>query len=140
MAGVAAGGERGTAGVRVRIHVKPGASRQRVGGSHDGALVVAVSARAVDGAATEAALTAVAEAFGLRRRQVRLVSGQTSREKVVELDLPAEPLARSAKPLARSAEPLDRPAESAVPAAGRRRHAAGTALAVQDRLTELLGS
>jgi len=71
--------------VRVEIRVRPGASRTRVGGSRDGRLVVAVSARAVDGAATEAALAAVAEAFGVRRRAVTLVRGVTSRDKVVEI-------------------------------------------------------
>jgi len=72
--------------VRVAIRVKPGASRTRVGGAYGDALVVAVSARAVDGAATEAALAAVADAFGVRRRHVDLVTGATSRDKVVELD------------------------------------------------------
>jgi len=72
--------------VRVEIRVRPGASRTRVGGSRDGRLVVAVSARAVDGAATEAALAAVAEAFGVRRRAVTLVRGATSRDKVVEIN------------------------------------------------------
>lgn len=60
-----------------------------MGGSYgegpDAPLVVAVTARAVDGAATEAALRAVAEALGLRRSEVRLVSGATSREKLLEL-------------------------------------------------------
>jgi hypothetical protein len=70
---------------RVPIRVKPGASRARVGGAHGDRLVVAVSARAVDGKATEAALVAVADAFGARRRDVRLVSGVTSRDKVVEI-------------------------------------------------------
>lgn len=73
--------------VRVRLRVRPGSSRAAVGGDHDGALVVRVSARAVDGAATEAALAGLAEALGLRRRQVRLVSGATSRDKVVEVDV-----------------------------------------------------
>lgn len=49
-------------------------------------LVVSVTARAVDGKATEAALRAVAEAFGVRRRDVSLVTGATSRDKVVEID------------------------------------------------------
>lgn len=74
--------------MRVDIRVKPGASRTKVGGAHAGRLVVAVGARAVDGAATEAALAAVADAFGLRRRHVALVTGLTSRDKTVELDLP----------------------------------------------------
>lgn len=65
--------------------MKPGSSRTRVGGSFGDALVVAVSAPAVDGRATEAALRAVAEAFRVRRADVSLVSGATSRTKVIEL-------------------------------------------------------
>jgi uncharacterized protein (TIGR00251 family) len=71
--------------VRVTIRVRPGAGRTAVGGSHDGALVVRVAARAVDGKATEAALAAVADAFGVRRRDVVLVTGATSRTKLVDI-------------------------------------------------------
>ena len=56
-----------------------------VGGSHDGALVIKVVARAIDGQATEAALRALAKALGVRRRDVLLVTGATSRTKVVDL-------------------------------------------------------
>jgi len=73
------------AAVRVSIRVRPGARRTVVGGEHDGALVVRVAARAVDGRATGAALTAVAEAFGVRRSAVTLVAGATARSKVVDV-------------------------------------------------------
>lgn len=66
--------------------MKPGSARPGVGGEHDGALIVRVSARAVDGRATEAALAAVAESFGIRRSTVRLVSGASSRTKVIDVD------------------------------------------------------
>lgn len=57
-----------------------------MGGRYDvDTLVVAVSARAVDGRATEAALRAVAEAFGLAMRELTLVSGATSRTKIVDI-------------------------------------------------------
>jgi uncharacterized protein (TIGR00251 family) len=60
-----------------------------VGGRYDGplgeAVVVAVTAPAVDGRATEAALRAVAKAFGVRPRQVALVSGERSRDKLLEV-------------------------------------------------------
>jgi uncharacterized protein len=72
--------------MRITIRVKPGSARPSVGGEHDGALVVRVSTRAVDGRATEAALTAVADSFGVRRSAVRLVSGASSRTKIVDID------------------------------------------------------
>ena len=75
-------------GPRVAVRVRPGASRTRVGGRHGADLVVAVTSRAVDGAATEAALLALAVAFGVRRRQLRLVVGARSRSKVVAIDDP----------------------------------------------------
>jgi len=71
--------------VRIAIRVVPGSSRASVGGSRGEALVVRVSERAVDGKATEAALRAVAEAFGVPRRDVALMHGATSRDKVVDV-------------------------------------------------------
>jgi uncharacterized protein len=71
--------------MKVSLRVRPGASRPLVGGSHDGALVVKVSERAVDGRATEAALRALARALEIPRRDVRLVTGATSRTKIVEV-------------------------------------------------------
>jgi uncharacterized protein YggU (UPF0235/DUF167 family) len=49
---------------------------------------VAVRERAVDGKATEAALKALAVALGVPGRAVRLISGATSRDKLVEVDGP----------------------------------------------------
>jgi uncharacterized protein len=57
-----------------------------VGGEHDGALVVRVSARAVGGQATVAALAAVADAFAVRPPAVTLVAGAASRRKIVDVD------------------------------------------------------
>ena len=71
--------------MRITIRVRPGSARPAVGGEHAGALIVRVSARAVDGKATEAALAAVADAFGVRRDDVSLVAGTSSRTKVVEV-------------------------------------------------------
>ena len=66
--------------------MKPGAGRTRVGGRYgDAALVVAVQVPAVDGRATAAALEALAKALGCPSRDVTLVSGTTSRTKVVEV-------------------------------------------------------
>jgi uncharacterized protein len=83
--------------VRLTVRVRPGASRTRVGGHYgegsDARLVVAVSARAVDGAATAAVLDAVAAELGLRPRQVTLVHGRTSRDKTIQITDPPRDLA-----------------------------------------------
>ena len=71
--------------MRIAVRVRPGSARPGVGGEHDGALVVRVSARAVDGQATAAALAAVAAAFGVRRRAVTLIAGASSRTKMVDV-------------------------------------------------------
>lgn len=69
------------------MRVRPGASRTRVGGrwGDEEVLGVSVAARAVDGAATAAVRAAVAEAFGVRGRDVTLVAGERSRTKVLEV-------------------------------------------------------
>lgn len=75
--------------MRITVRVKPGASRTRVGGAYgdpgDAVLVVAVTARAVEGAATAAVTAALADAFAVRRADVRLVSGATARTKIFDL-------------------------------------------------------
>jgi uncharacterized protein YggU (UPF0235/DUF167 family) len=71
--------------VRITIRVRPGSAHPGIGGEQAGALVVRVSARAVDGKATEAALAAVAGAFGVRRGDVTLVSGASSRTKIIDI-------------------------------------------------------
>jgi len=72
--------------VRITLRVQPRSHRTAVGGGRDGALVVRVTAPAVDGRATEAALASVADALGVARRQVSLLAGATSRVKVVEVE------------------------------------------------------
>ena len=75
--------KRAATSLTVVIRVSPASSRVVVGGRRGDALVVRVTQPAVDGRATEAALAAVAAALGVRRGDVRLVRGATSRDKVV---------------------------------------------------------
>ena len=68
-----------------------------MGGSYGdaGALVVAVTERAVDGKATAAVLRAVAAALGVPRSAVTLLTGAVSRDKILLVrDPPADLAAR----------------------------------------------
>ncbi len=67
------------------IHAMPGARRTEVAGLHGEALKVRVAARAVDGKANDALLAFIAERLGVARRDVRLASGEKSREKRLEV-------------------------------------------------------
>ena len=71
--------------MRFAIHVRPGARRDHVGGLHGVALLVAVRARAVDGAANAAVVAVLGAALGVRRGDVEIVSGHRGRDKVVEV-------------------------------------------------------
>ncbi|MGN6795973.1 MAG: DUF167 domain-containing protein [Streptosporangiaceae bacterium] len=85
-------------GALVTIRVHPGASRAKVAGlrpnsGQDPVLGIWVHQRAVDGRATEAALAAAADALGVRRASVRLVSGARARVKVIAVEDPPADLA-----------------------------------------------
>ena len=72
--------------MRFSVRVQPRSSRTGVEGLHGDALKVRVNAPPVDGAANEAVVEALAEALGVPRRAVRIVAGESSRTKVVEVD------------------------------------------------------
>ena len=75
--------------MRIRVRVKPGSSRNRVGGRYPGQhgdeLVVSVTARAVDGQANAAVVARLAAALDCPRRDIQIVSGTTGRSKVIEI-------------------------------------------------------
>lgn len=77
--------QHGTA-VRVTVRVQPRAARSRVEGMHGEAWRVRVQAPPVDGAANQAVCDLLAEALHLPKRNLRVVSGASSRTKVIEID------------------------------------------------------
>lgn len=79
-------------GVELSVVVQPRASRTRVVGEHGGLLKVQLAAPPVDGEANACLVEFVAKHFKVPRRQVSLVSGDTSRRKrliVQGIGLPA---------------------------------------------------
>jgi uncharacterized protein len=73
-------------GVRFGVRVQPRASRSEVVGVHGDALKVRLLSPPVDGAANEALVDLLAASFAVRRGNVRIIAGHSSRSKIVEIE------------------------------------------------------
>ncbi len=71
--------------VVLHVHVQPAAGRSAVVGRHGTALKVRVAAVPEGGRANEATAELLAQTFGVKRAQVELVSGPSSRAKQFKL-------------------------------------------------------
>ena len=70
---------------RLRLRVSPGARSNAIVGRHGEGWKVRVTAAPDDGKANEAVLRLLAERVGVPRVNLKLVSGPSSRDKIVEL-------------------------------------------------------
>ncbi|HHV48101.1 MAG TPA: YggU family protein [Rhodocyclaceae bacterium] len=73
-------------GATLSLHVQPGAKKSECAGLHGEALKIRLAAPPVDGKANEALLRFLAQRLAIPRQQISLKSGQTSRQKVVEIE------------------------------------------------------
>lgn len=71
--------------MRVRVQVKPQRRANSVQSTVDG-LLVELRATAEDGKANAALVCVLADHFNLKKSQVRIISGHTSRIKMVEIE------------------------------------------------------
>ena len=76
--------QRGSA-LRIRVRVKPRASRSRILQVRDGVLVVALAAPPVDGEANSELIVALAHALGCGKSAIEIVTGTASRSKLVAI-------------------------------------------------------
>jgi uncharacterized protein (TIGR00251 family) len=72
--------------VRFAVRLTPRAAADRVDGVVDGVLRVRVGAPAVEGAANTALLRLLSDELGVARRDVRIVAGAQSRQKLVVVE------------------------------------------------------
>ena len=74
---------RTSAGIVFTVRVLPRSSHPGIAGLQEGALKVRIAAPPVDGKANEACLQLIAEVLGIKKGQVTLLAGHTSRNKTV---------------------------------------------------------
>ena len=73
--------------MRLTVKVKPSAKKEGISVSTNEMLEVAVSAPPEKGKANERLIELLAKHFGVAKSRIKIVSGQTVRLKVVEVDL-----------------------------------------------------
>lgn len=71
--------------VRFSVRLQPRASRNEIAGLRGSSLGIRVTAPPVDGLANEALIDFLSDSLGVSRRNVCIVTGQSSRTKVVEV-------------------------------------------------------
>ncbi|GAA5510356.1 DUF167 domain-containing protein [Novipirellula caenicola] len=69
----------------IDVHVTPKAKQASIGGCHDAALRIAVTAPADKGKANKAVEKSIAAIFGVAKSNVEVVRGSTSRRKTVSI-------------------------------------------------------
>jgi uncharacterized protein (TIGR00251 family) len=87
-------------GLVLPIRVQPGAKKNSIHGVHDGALKVSVQAAPEDGKANDAIMELLKKTLGIKRNQIEILSGQTSRNKKILIrELKLEELAQKIRTL-----------------------------------------
>jgi len=77
------------------VRVIPRSPRSRVDGLRGGAVLIRLAAPPVDGAANEELVAFLSDVLGLPRRNITIVSGETSRDKRVRIEGIDETTART---------------------------------------------
>ena len=70
---------------RLKLRIVPNAKRNEVTGEHGDAVKIKVAAPAIEGKANEALLEFIAEKLGIHRRNLTLIAGEKSRDKLIEI-------------------------------------------------------
>jgi len=71
--------------ITLTLHIQPGAKKTEIAGRHGDALKIRLAAPPVDGKANDALIRYIADQLKLPKSAVNLKSGQTSRQKVLEV-------------------------------------------------------
>ncbi len=70
----------------ISVKVKPNAKKQAIQEEADGSLTVYLKSPPVDGKANQELIEVLAEKFELRKSQITIKAGLSSRNKVIELE------------------------------------------------------
>ncbi len=75
--------QTGGGGVTIHVHAQPGAKRTEIAGLHGDCLKLRLASPPVDGKANECLIEFLAGRLGVKRAQVKITRGLSSRRKTV---------------------------------------------------------
>ncbi len=70
-----------------KVKVKPNSQQQKIAEQPDGSLIVHLKSPPVDGKANEELIKLLAENFDVPKSYIRIKSGLSSRQKLIEIDI-----------------------------------------------------
>ena len=71
---------------RIKVRLQPRASSNQIVGERNGSIVIRVTAPPVDGKANTALIKLVAKELGIAKSKVKIVQGESNRDKVLEVE------------------------------------------------------
>jgi uncharacterized protein (TIGR00251 family) len=77
--------KRSRRGITLKVKVEPKSSKKGISGLVGDSLKVKVHAPPVGGAANEELITILSKEFGIRKSDIQIVRGNSSRDKIVEI-------------------------------------------------------
>jgi uncharacterized protein (TIGR00251 family) len=78
--------KRSKKGIILKVRVEPRSSRKGISGLIGNALKIRVNAPPVGGAANEELVEILSKEFGIKKTAIKIIKGQFSRDKVVEIE------------------------------------------------------
>ena len=73
-------------GIMIEVKVEPRSSRRQISGIMDNDILkVKLTAPPVDGSANEQLIELISETTGIRKSQIKIVRGQSSKRKLIEI-------------------------------------------------------
>ena len=73
-------------GIMIEVKVEPRSSRRQISGIMDNDILkVKLTAPPVDGSANEQLIELISETTGVRKSQIKIVRGQSSKRKLIEI-------------------------------------------------------
>lgn len=70
----------------LRVKVKPNSKQQTIQTAEDGSLIICLKSPPVDGKANEELIKLLSKAFKVPKSSIQIKAGQSSRQKLVEID------------------------------------------------------